>query len=75
MFISSLFRSCFVLASSIVLVNRKEWGAREEELKREGKKYDLKTRRWRDVKEIEEELKIDEEINKEIEEAKNEKKI
>ena len=63
------------MASSIVLVNRKEWGEREEELKREGKKYDLKTRRWRDVKEIEEELKIDEEINKEIEEAKNEKKI
>ena len=73
--LDSLFRSCFVLASSIVLVNRKEWWEREEELKREGKKYDLKTRRWRDVKEIEEELKIDEEINKEIEEAKNEKKI
>ncbi len=47
------------------------------------KKYDLKTRRWRDAKEIDEEInkeiekemKIEEEINKEIEEAKNEKKI
>ena len=85
--LDSLFRSCFVRASSIVFVNRKEFGEREEELKREGKKYDLKTRIWRDAteinkeinkkinKEIEEEMKIDEEINKEIEEAKNEKKI
>ena len=52
--LDSLFRSCFVGASSIIFVNRKEWGEREEELKREGKKYDLKTLRWRDPKEIEE---------------------
>ena len=59
--LDSLFRSCFVGASSIVFVNRKEFGEREEELKKEGKRYDLKTLRWRDTKEIEE--------------AKNEKKI
>ena len=71
--LDSLFRFCFMWASSIVFVNRKEFGEREEELKKEGKKYDLKTRIWRDATEIDEE--INEKINKEIEEAKNEKKI
>ena len=71
--LDSLFRFCFMWASSIVFVNRKEFGEREEELKKEGKKYDLKTRIWRDATEIDEEL--NKKINKEIEEAKNEKKI
>ena len=60
--LDSLFRSCFVGASSIIFVNRKEWGEREEELKREGKKYDLKTLRWRDPKEIEEGMKNEEDL-------------
>lgn len=52
--LDSILLLIFEGASSFVFANKKEWKEREEELIREGKEYDLKTRRWREVEEIEE---------------------